>query len=197
MKRHPRMTAMKLTISALFFVYLGFMISQHSCQKHSSQPVVEPIENVRIVSSADSKASENVIQNFESTLRGCLGPNCFDEDVLQPDGSSGARVGLLAPLNSGGGDILRVLLHLMEKPNTASKSRIYLVHETHVPAYGYGKNHGWSRIIRLVRKIIPHTLSLSASLKLKDQSTLSAALDLQVSWYSIFSSSTRRNYLAF
>ena len=179
------MTAMKLTISALFFVYLGFMISQHSSEKlpsgDNNQPVVERTENVRMVFSEDFKATENVSGNFESTLRGCLGPNCFDEDVLQPDGSRGARVGMLAPLNSGGEDILRVLLNLMEKPNAASKSQIYLIHETHVPAYGYGKNHGWSRIIRLVRKIIPHTLSLSAALKLKDQNTLSAALDLQVS----------------
>lgn len=185
MKSHPRMTAMKLTICALFFTYFGFMISQHASQKwpsvDSNRSVVDSVENVRMALSEDFKATENVSGNFESTLRGCLGPNCFDEDVFQPDGSKSARVGMLAPFNSGGEDILRVLLHLMEKPNAASKSQIHLIHETHVPAYGYGKNHGWSRIIRLVRKIVPHTLSLSAALRLKDQSTLSAALDVQVS----------------
>ena len=185
MKSRPRMTAMKLTISAMFFVYLGFMLSRHASQKwppvDSDHRVLEPVESMGMASSEDLKAAENVVSNFESTLRSCLGPNCFDENVLLPDGSQVTRVGILAPLNSGGEDILRMLLRQMEKPDATSRSKIHLVYETHVPAYGYGKNHGWSRIIRLSRKIIPHALSLSAEMKLKDLSILPTALDVQVS----------------
>ena len=32
--------------------------------------------------------------------------------------------------------------------------------DSHVPAYGYGKNHGWSRIIRLVRPLSEHAIDL-------------------------------------
>ena len=35
-----------------------------------------------------------------------------------------------------------------------------VVIDSHVPAYGYGKNHGWSRIIRIVRPLSEHALSL-------------------------------------
>jgi hypothetical protein len=34
---------------------------------------------------------------------------------------------------------------------------------SNVPAYGYGKNHGWTRIVRIVRKVLPHALSLIAN----------------------------------
>jgi hypothetical protein len=37
---------------------------------------------------------------------------------------------------------------------------LYVYLDTHVPAYGYGKNHGWSRIIRITRHLLPHSLSL-------------------------------------
>lgn len=38
-----------------------------------------------------------------------------------------------------------------------------MVIDSHVPAYGYGKNHGWSRIIRIVRPLSEHAISLLSS----------------------------------
>ena len=46
------------------------------------------------------------------------------------------------------------------KSKSKSKSNIEILTDTHVPAYGYGKNHGWSRIIRIYRRLLPHSISL-------------------------------------
>ena len=83
--------------------------------------------------------------SFEDTLRNCLGQHCFDQ---KPDGSTFETVGLLAPPNSAGDDIIQAI---SKSGGSVQSSSVHLEYNTHVPAYGYGKNHGWSRIIRLVR----------------------------------------------
>jgi hypothetical protein len=37
---------------------------------------------------------------------------------------------------------------------------IVLVLSTHVPPYGYGRNHGWSKIVRLYTDVVDHTLAI-------------------------------------
>lgn len=85
--------------------------------------------------------------SFENTLRNCLGKHCFDQ---KPDGSSFETVGLLAPPASAGEDILNAIV---KSGVSIVSSSVHLEYDSHVPAYGYGKNHGWSRIVRLVRYI--------------------------------------------
>jgi hypothetical protein len=92
----------------------------------------------------------NEIENsFEKTIRSCLGAKCFDEAVNGVD-----RIGILAPSRSGG-EIIANILRSRQSNDKAS-----IVYDTHVPAYGYGKNHGWTRIIRIVRPLVDHSLSL-------------------------------------
>lgn len=95
--------------------------------------------------------------NFESTIRSCLGSQCFDEPVKEKDGSKNDRIGILAPPGSGGEILLRIIDKALSKEK---KKNINIIIDTHVPAYGYGKNHGWSRIIRLVRPILLHSMSI-------------------------------------
>lgn len=191
MKNSGKNSCMKLTIGAAVCLYSGFLLSQNVSQILPQEDNKVPKEGsmVRsVLSTVILDKVEESASNFESTIRSCLGPNCFDEKVQLPDGSTIDRVGLLAPMNSGGHEIFTLLESLREKPKSKSNSSpIILIYETHVPAYGYGKNHGWSRIIRLSRKIVPHALSLTIGLNLKEDfgdghnSALSAAVDIQVS----------------
>ena len=89
---------------------------------------------------------------FESTIRSCLGVNCFDMKAGDTD-----RVGLLALPMTGAENIVNAITSLGIPLSTNKYS---FVSSTNVPAYGYGKNHGWSRIIRLVRRPAPHALHI-------------------------------------
>lgn len=190
MKAKSRIPVMKIFICGVILFYAGFVLSQHVTQKGPSEERTKQTQDNQgstITVTPILNSLEIMSSTFESTLRSCLGPNCFDDKVSLPDGSLIDRVGLLAPLHSGGEDILNLVLNLIETPKGQP---IDLVLETHVPAYGYGKNHGWSRIIRLHRKIAPHALSLTARFRLDETvpnnfsnesvSALSTALDIQV-----------------
>jgi hypothetical protein len=84
---------------------------------------------------------------FQSTIRNCLGKKCFDSD------GDNDRVGVLATPFSGS-DVLQEIITLL----TGNNNR--LIFSTNVPAYGYGKNHGWSRIIRIIRSPVLQTLHI-------------------------------------
>lgn len=94
---------------------------------------------------------------YEATLRSCLSSYCFDELVSVAAGKKAARIGFLAPPSSGSDTLIRMLNVAARKDLLATAT---IENSTHVPAYGYGKNHGWTRIVRLVRRVIPHALSL-------------------------------------
>ena len=95
--------------------------------------------------------------NFESTIRSCLSSSCFDEAVKENDGTNNYRIGILAPPNSGSDTLLKIINKALLKEK---KKNINIIIDTHVPAYGYGKNHGWSRVIRLVRPILLQSMSI-------------------------------------
>lgn len=95
--------------------------------------------------------------NFESTIRSCLSTQCFDEPVKENDGTTNHRIGILAPPGSGGEILIKIINKALLKEK---KKNIEIIIDTHVPAYGYGKNHGWSRIIRLVRPILLQSMSI-------------------------------------
>lgn len=123
---------------------------------------------------------KTVTASFENTLRNCLGQHCFDQ---KPDGSSFETVGLLAPPESAGEDIINAI---SMSGGSVTSSAIHLEYDTHVPAYGYGKNHGWSRIIRLVRRPIPHALALIKPLYVGndvDNAVLDAQVRQLVRWH--------------
>lgn len=106
------------------------------------------------VDSIATKRLSNANKKFELTMRNCLGTFCFDEAVNEID-----RIGVLSPYFSGGDIITKFL-----KKHSSDLSKIDLIYDSNVPAYGYGKNHGWTRIIRIVRPIIPFSKDLTKSL---------------------------------
>lgn len=107
---------------------------------------------------------------FESTLKSCLSSYCFDEPVKVNGKSLGVRIGFLAPPESGSDTLIAMLNRAARKDLIATN---LIENNTHVPAYGYGKNHGWTRIVRLVRRVIPHAL---ATLSHETESVPSAAI---------------------
>jgi hypothetical protein len=138
------------------------------------EPVVEPAPAVKsvernLVAFSDNQEKDALMKKmsmqdflFDSTLRNCLGTKCFDE---RPTKSPVDRVGLLGTEASGVDHINDCLLELLgvkysdtdelsiqsyEKDRREPVPRI--IQSSHVPAYGYGKNHGWNRIIRVVRR---------------------------------------------
>jgi hypothetical protein len=179
------------TFFALFFCTIfGFMLSKIPV---TSKPVEESHHEIAAGTNPILITMEKATSRFETTMRNCLGPDCFDEKVRLSDGSKIDRVGLLAPLNSGGEDLLVILKKLGKQPNSKAKfprAPVDLVYETHVPTYGYGKNHGWSRIIRLSRKIMPHAVSLMSGINVgqgslnvnteNKEKKLSKIVDIQV-----------------
>jgi hypothetical protein len=103
---------------------------------------------------------------FENTVRSCLGAHCFAERVSGVSGVSGVgvvvgvpvtRVGVLMP-DPAGHEILLQMLH--DAGADGSSGLMDMQFASNVPPYGYGKNHGWSRIVRVVRRVLPNAVSL-------------------------------------
>lgn len=81
---------------------------------------------------------------FRSTLRDCLGSACF---TATPQGAGvDARVALLAPPSPAARELWRWYRNLVGAPK---KPTIDWVETAAAPPYGYGKNHGYTRIVRL------------------------------------------------
>ena len=87
---------------------------------------------------------ETIMSSYENILRSCLGDYCFNS---RPEKSRADRIGILGPSNSGGSIITQIVKKIIsiEHPRVDT---VEVVDTTNVPPYGYGKNHGWNRIIR-------------------------------------------------
>ncbi len=95
--------------------------------------------------------------DFESTLRSCLSNECYNAQVTYKDGTKRDRIGFLAPDISGMDSLVHMLSRAAKKDLAVDFN---VVVDSHVPPYGYGKNHGWSRIVRFVHRLTPQALSL-------------------------------------
>ena len=106
----------------------------------------------------------------------CLGSFCFDEKVTKYGGAaiSVDRIGLLSPPMSGEKTLMKMIKQSAAKELASSTTKVEIVDENHVPAYGYGKNHGWTRIIRLVHRVVPHAMVLAtkAGLQLDSETSV-------------------------
>ena len=94
--------------------------------------------------------------SYENILRSCLGDYCFNS---RSDKSPRDRVGILGPPGTGA-EVVTDLLDLLRSKEHPKVNSVEIIHSSNVPPYGYGKNHGWNRMIRLSRKLIPHAYSL-------------------------------------
>ena len=164
-------------------ILIGTLIGSFRFQtvSHLPQNVEDSsIEKTHLVSNdvRNLLAEKGEIENeFYSTMRSCLGPGCFDSRPLE---SNMDRIGILSLPGSGTAGVKNLINKALE--NTPTK--IDIVYDTHVPAYGYGKNHGWNRIIRISRNIFPHAYAILSreNILTNTTSAISPALfELQVS----------------
>lgn len=116
-------------------------------------------------------------ESFETTMRSCLGSFCFDDAVKSTAHKDVVRVGLLMPDNIGS----QTLINMLHAGGLKTGESLELIYASNVPPYGYGKNHGWSRIIRISNHIIPHSVRLLESvLKTKDLASIEKLIVAQV-----------------
>ena len=118
---------------------------------------------------------------FESTMKSCFGSDCynfaFDPSAQDAPVAAAAtakaasktgtgveagkveRIGFLSPDLRGMDSLLSLLSKAAKKDLRADFGGSVSL-DTHVPPYGYGKNHGWTRIVRFARRVAPQAESL-------------------------------------
>ena len=114
--------------------------------------VVVPVE----VGDKDKSVFNKLNRQFLTTIRSCLSSGCYN---VKPDKSINHRIGLLGLPNSGASIVDNLIRDIQSKGGNKDTGPD-VVYSTHVPAYGYGKNHGWSRIIRITRMPVDNTYSI-------------------------------------
>ena len=110
---------------------------------------------------------------FEQTLRSCLGAACY---TATPKGSrADSRIGLLAP-PSEAADAFFAWYVALSKRGGVTARKVEWVQTSHAPPYGYGKNHGYTRIVRLA-------LPLLASVAASSQGNAAETLAQHIRWH--------------
>ena len=132
--------------------------------------ISDPPKAENIISTDVDNSYERIMTAYENILRSCLGDYCFN---ARPEKSSRERIGVLGPPGTAADIISDILvkLALVEHPKVNS---VEIVHSTNVPPYGYGKNHGWSRMIRVSRRVLPHAYSVLLAAEGHDGGSVSA-----------------------
>jgi hypothetical protein len=106
---------------------------------------------------------------FYSTIKSCIPAENKKCNEFVPDNAEGKKVQRVA-LISPPGDISLSLLNRMEQvmihhnhQHDKDSLDIDIITTSHVPPYGYGKTHGWTKLVRLVPQ--PLTLEVTDALQ--------------------------------
>ena len=138
-------------------------------------------------------ASEDSLQILEANIKSCLGDHCSsflrDDSVVRigllspPQSGADAIWSVLQYVKDAGGfkksnkkqqrkgsgsasisgDMSTGTFSSGNEPQLILGDGIVLVLSTHVPPYGYGRNHGWSKIVRLYTDVVDHTMAMLPS----------------------------------
>ncbi len=171
---HLVLKSSSVKLSPTYYGNLGNACNKSSLPATISSPEMESLRNRLVDSentiailrkSLDAKAVDRgssaatlvnsfpeqsaIVNALEATYKSCLDSNCLQATIKQADGQELQRIGLLVadpyfnhkPLVN----------KLQEFPNKDIPKNFAF--SSHVPPYGYGKNHGWTKIIRLVENI--------------------------------------------
>ena len=89
---------------------------------------------------------------FTSTLKQCLpvdqGEKC---KIFVPESTE--RIGIITPPGTIATSLLKLINTVVSKGKKAEGSKtqkLEIIPTTHIPPYGYGKSHGYTRLIRIV-----------------------------------------------
>jgi|MDTE01.1.fsa_nt_gb hypothetical protein len=167
----PGLLTSLLVVFALFFTAMQILGNPWNHCPGIGESAEGQATRLKMVQSDSSKVGENdlsarlensaldtVLPSFEASIKSCLGSGCFDERSVKD--AATMRIGLLSPDMHGIDSLLDLIKAAGKKANLEKGRTLEL--NTHVPAYGYGKNHGWGRIVRFVTKIPEHSYALLA-----------------------------------
>ena len=158
----------RLLIAVVVSMIAGAGLGEIFWPRGDATPSVEAVEPVR--------ESNHKLPNeaaFEQTLRSCLGDACY---TATPKGSKAeARIALLAP-PSQAADAFFAWYVALAKRGGATARKVEWVQTSHAPPYGYGKNHGYTRIVRLA-------LPLLSSVAASSQGNAAESLAQHVRWH--------------
>lgn len=87
---------------------------------------------------------------FWSTIKSCLPESNKHCKLFIPDNTTTQRVAVIAPPGDMANAFHRLLELVVARAPRKKKVDIALIPTTHIPPYGYGKTHGWTKIIRIV-----------------------------------------------
>ena len=102
-------------------------------------------------------SSENT---FLSTIRSCIPANNTKCMQYIPPGTNAQRIAVLVPPGEFGRWMISWIVRTVwETFGHEQSEKLQLIPISHIPPYGYGKTHGWTKMIR----ILPSSLMLGAA----------------------------------
>jgi hypothetical protein len=131
---------------------------------------------------------------FIDTLRSCL-PNEGETNcnTFVPGDGTSERIGILAPPGSTTKALLKLVSFLAKdgrKGDEGKVTQLEVISTTHSAPYGYGKTHGWTRLIRIVPQplLVGATDTLHWSFQFENQTRVTfndvkAALRQQIRYH--------------
>ena len=171
-------------------------VSAGSLDKFEDLPSIEPHKIVAQQHALSVNAREKFPysspeDNYMNSMRSCFGAFCFDDPVAITSGGRSprppvTRVGVLMPEFAASTSSPEALMKLFRKAGLPASDKLEVVFDTNVPPYGYGKNHGWSRIIRIAARTAPSAYALLSKKFSEDPNSIKQLFDPQVCEFMVF-----------
>ena len=141
----------RLLIAVVASMIAGAGLGEIFWPRVNTNTIAEAVEPVQQSQRLPNEAA------FEQTLRSCLGAACY---TATPKGSrADSRIALLAPPSQAADAFFAWYVALAKRGGVTAR-KVEWVQTSHAPPYGYGKNHGYTRIVRLA---LPLLSSVAAS----------------------------------
>lgn len=161
-KRRSKARGVTLVILAFIFIAvlwaIGAFLFSHSVASHPNE---EKAQQALPRNAFKSWPNKNDYPNFSVTLKECLpasNPKCLQ---YVPEVAKGQRIAVLRPPGAFGDIFTRFVKNVVEYHSFANSTNLELIPTSHVPPYGYGKTHGYTKIIRLsVSPLMTHAADL-------------------------------------
>lgn len=140
--------------------------SSPPCPPITSDQLTNPLINSTklLLSPNPSPSYLQSKQKFEATLKSCLGSYCLDKP-FEIEGKKKIRIGILFPDEI----LLNQFKPIFQDVIRGDEHVVYF--STHVPPYGYGRNHGLSKIIRFAEDLTSQSIRMLNNLNVSQYYT--------------------------
>ena len=122
--------------------------------KQSNNSIVQEVTNNQSTSITTASIKLSNENEYTKTLKYCTDTQKCGSHKVAINGNQIQRIAIISPpsiVTESIASILKLaLLSYYDNDVNALNSNIEIIPTTHVPPYGYGKNHGYSKIIRVM-----------------------------------------------